>query len=36
MTLLAAFDGLLGRYSGEEDMVIGTPIASRTQARSSR
>ncbi len=32
MTLLAAWASLLGRYSGEEDLVIGTPIASRTQS----
>ncbi len=32
MTLLAAFASLLGRYSGEEDVVIGTPIANRTHS----
>ena len=31
MTLLAAFDILLHRYSGEIDVVVGTPIANRTQ-----
>ena len=31
MTLLAAFYVLLSRYSGQEDIVIGTPIANRTQ-----
>jgi len=31
MTLLAAFDVLLARYSGQTDIVIGTPIAGRTQ-----
>ena len=31
MTLLAAFQALLFRYSGQEDMLIGTPIANRTQ-----
>ncbi len=34
MTLLAAFAVLLGRYSGQEDMVIGTPIANRTRAET--
>ncbi|HKS30100.1 MAG TPA: condensation domain-containing protein, partial [Pyrinomonadaceae bacterium] len=29
MTLLAAFQLLLARYSGEKDVVIGTPIAGR-------
>ncbi len=29
MTLLAAFEGLLSRYSGQEDIVVGTPIANR-------
>ncbi|MEL6763550.1 MAG: amino acid adenylation domain-containing protein, partial [Cyanobacteria bacterium J06607_6] len=32
MTLLAAFQVLLYRYSGVEDLVIGTPIANRPQA----
>ena len=31
MTLLAAFVVLLSRYSGEEDVIIGTPIAGRTR-----
>src|SRR6185312_5771272 len=30
MTLLAAFQALLSRYSGQGDIVVGTPIASRT------
>ncbi|MEM7350597.1 MAG: non-ribosomal peptide synthase/polyketide synthase, partial [Acidobacteriota bacterium] len=30
MTLLTAFAGLLARYSGERDIVIGTPVAGRT------
>ncbi|HWW76138.1 MAG TPA: amino acid adenylation domain-containing protein, partial [Pyrinomonadaceae bacterium] len=30
MTLLAAFKVLLSRYSGQEDVVVGTPIANRT------
>jgi amino acid adenylation domain-containing protein len=29
MTLLAAFGALLGRYSGQDDIVIGSPIANR-------
>jgi amino acid adenylation domain-containing protein len=29
MTLLAAFQTLLSRYSGQEDVVVGTPIAGR-------
>jgi amino acid adenylation domain-containing protein len=29
MTLLAAFQTLLARYSGQEDLVVGTPIAGR-------
>ncbi|TMC17580.1 MAG: amino acid adenylation domain-containing protein [Chloroflexi bacterium] len=32
MTLLAAFQGLLMRYSGQQDIVVGTPIANRGQA----
>ncbi|GER90128.1 hypothetical protein KDW_42900 [Dictyobacter vulcani] len=31
MTLMAAFQVLLFRYSGQDDMVIGTPIAGRTR-----
>ncbi|HET9277015.1 MAG TPA: amino acid adenylation domain-containing protein, partial [Flavitalea sp.] len=31
MTLLAAFDILLHRYSGQQDIVVGTSIANRTQ-----
>ena len=31
MTLLAAFQVLLMRYSGQEDILVGTPIANRTQ-----
>ncbi|MBI4206771.1 MAG: amino acid adenylation domain-containing protein [Betaproteobacteria bacterium] len=31
MTLLAAFQVLLQRYSGADDIVIGTPVAARTQ-----
>jgi amino acid adenylation domain-containing protein/non-ribosomal peptide synthase protein (TIGR01720 family) len=31
MTLLAAFSVLLSRFSGQRDLVVGTPIAGRTQ-----
>src|SRR6185295_2943510 len=30
MTVLAAFQALLHRYSGAEDLVIGTPVAARS------
>ena len=29
MLLLAAFDVVVGRYAGQEDIVVGTPIAGR-------
>ena len=32
MTLLAAFQILLYRYSGQEDIIVGSPIAGRTRA----
>src|SRR5262249_43109713 len=32
MTLLAAWSALLGRLSGQDDIVIGTPVANRTRA----
>ena len=32
MTLLAAFQTLLHRYTGQEDIVVGCPIAGRTRA----
>ena len=32
MTLLAAFQTLLHRYSGQEDIVVGSPIAGRTRS----
>src|SRR5207253_3589021 len=32
MTLLAAFQVLLSRYSGQTDIVVGSPIANRTYA----
>jgi amino acid adenylation domain-containing protein len=31
MTLLAAFDVLLARYTGHEDVAVGSPIANRTR-----
>src|SRR5207302_4371656 len=36
MTLLAAFQTLLHRYSGQDDIVVGSPIANRTQAETSK
>jgi len=32
VTLLAAFQVLLLRYTGQEDIIVGTPIANRTRA----
>ncbi|WP_051541154.1 non-ribosomal peptide synthetase [Caldalkalibacillus mannanilyticus] len=32
MTLLAAYNILLAKYSGQEDLVVGSPIAGRTHA----
>ncbi|HEX7240316.1 MAG TPA: amino acid adenylation domain-containing protein, partial [Longimicrobiaceae bacterium] len=32
MTVLAGWQALLGRYAGQEDVVVGTPIAGRTRA----
>jgi amino acid adenylation domain-containing protein len=34
MALLAAFDVLLHRYSGQDDLVVGTPIANRTRTET--
>jgi hypothetical protein len=34
MTLLAAFQTLLHRYSGEDEVVVGSPVANRTRAES--
>jgi amino acid adenylation domain-containing protein len=34
MTLLAAFQILLSRYSGQEDIIVGTPIAGRNQVET--
>ncbi|MEA2692171.1 MAG: hypothetical protein QOJ16_1558, partial [Acidobacteriota bacterium] len=31
MTLLAAFQALLARYTGERDLLVGSPVAGRTQ-----
>ena len=36
MTLLAAFQVLLYRYSGQEDVVVGSPIANRQELSLSR
>lgn len=35
MVLLAAFDVLLGRYSGQDDIVVGTPVAERTRPETA-
>jgi hypothetical protein len=32
MTLLAAFQALLNRYTGQDDVVVGSPIANRNRA----
>jgi amino acid adenylation domain-containing protein len=32
MTLLAAFNVLLSRYSGQRDIIVGTPVANRNRA----
>ncbi|HEX8275905.1 MAG TPA: amino acid adenylation domain-containing protein, partial [Longimicrobiaceae bacterium] len=32
MTLLAGWQTLLGRYAGQEDVVVGTPVAGRSRA----
>src|SRR5262249_48327711 len=34
MALLAAFQALLSRYSGQEDLVVGTAVANRTRAET--
>ena len=34
MTLLAAFQALLHRYSGQDDIAVGTPIANRTHGET--
>ena len=33
MTLLSAFQILMGRYSGQTDLVVGSPIANRNYAQ---
>ncbi|MDH3716644.1 MAG: amino acid adenylation domain-containing protein, partial [Planctomycetota bacterium] len=35
MTLLAAFQLLLARYSGQQDIVVGSPVANRTQPETA-
>lgn len=35
MTLLAAFQVLLGRYSNQDDICVGTPIANRNRAETT-
>ena len=34
MTLLAAFNVLLSRYSGQNDLVVGSPVANRTHRQT--
>ncbi|HEX8559091.1 MAG TPA: amino acid adenylation domain-containing protein, partial [Pyrinomonadaceae bacterium] len=34
MTLLAGFQALLSRYSGQDDVVVGSPIANRNRAET--
>ncbi|MFD3658950.1 condensation domain-containing protein, partial [Streptomyces sp. NPDC058620] len=34
MTLLAAFNVLLGRYANSDDVVVGTPVANRNRAET--
>ena len=34
MTLLAGFAVVLGRYSGQDDIVVGTPVANRNRAET--
>jgi len=36
MTLLAAFEILLYRYTGQEELIVGTPIANRNQVETER
>ena len=36
MLLLAAFQALLHRYSGQDEILVGSPIANRTTAESER
>ena len=34
MTVLAAFQALLSRYTGQDDIVVGTPVAGRTRGET--
>src|SRR5262249_8222168 len=34
MTMLAAFQTLLHRYTGQDDIVVGTPVANRSRAEA--
>ena len=36
MTMLAAFQVLLARYSGQDDIAVGTPIAGRTRVQTEQ
>jgi amino acid adenylation domain-containing protein len=36
MTVLATWQALLARYSGQDDVVVGTPLAGRTQVEVER
>ncbi|MCX7571136.1 amino acid adenylation domain-containing protein [Tumebacillus sp. DT12] len=36
MTLLAAFKALLHRYTGQEDLLVGTPVANRNRSEIER
>jgi amino acid adenylation domain-containing protein len=36
MTLLAGFELLLGRWSGQDDFAVGSPVANRTRAETER
>lgn len=36
MTLLAAFQVLLARYSGQDDIAVGSPIAGRTRVQTEK
>ena len=36
MTVLAAFQTLLYRYTGQEDICVGTPIANRNRSEIER
>ncbi|MEO5729910.1 MAG: amino acid adenylation domain-containing protein, partial [Byssovorax sp.] len=36
MLLLAGFDALLYRHSGQDDLLVGTPIANRTRTETER